>query len=42
MTTELNNTTFIFDAEKWTCNISVKGGQEVPLKNKGNTNKNGQ
>lgn len=37
----LSDITFLFDANNWTCNITIRGGQEIPLINKGKTNKEG-
>lgn len=37
----LSDITFLFDANNLTCNISIHGGEELPLINKGPTNKDG-
>jgi len=37
----LSDITFIFDANNWTCAISIKGGPEHQLNSKGKTNKEG-
>ena len=38
----LNNITFIYDDLNKECSISIRGGPEIALETKGQTNKGGQ